>query len=228
MNVLRELRTPDLFTLLNALLGFSAMLSAFWGEPQVAFTLILSAAVADGADGFLARRTGPSIFGPNLDSMADLVSFGMAPTVLAALFLQTLWPVNSWIAWALCAVFCGIFLICGILRLARFNISPKNDLCFEGLPIPAAGIIASASVLLGRPVLTLVLMLLLSALMVSSIPYPKIRDLKLALPLAVVFLASAFLVWSGSYQDFAAFMFYAATAVYLFSPVVIPCPKKER
>jgi archaetidylserine synthase len=228
MNVLRELRPPDLFTLLNAILGFAAVLAACRGEVEGAFTLILLAAVADGLDGFLARRTGASKFGPDLDSMADLVSFGVAPSVLVAALLAAFWPVSPWTIGALCAVFCGIFLACGILRLARFNISPKNDLCFEGLPIPAAGIIASASVLLGRPVLTLILFLLLSALMVSSIPYPKIRDVKLAAPLAIVFLASAFLVWSGSSQDFAAFLFYAATAAYLLSPVVISCPKKER
>ena len=69
--------------------------------------------------------------------------------------------------------------ICGTLRLARFNIvSGKSDQFFEGLPIPAAGIALSASVLLGRPTLTIVLMLFLALLMVSSISYPKIRDLR--------------------------------------------------
>lgn len=228
MNVFGQLRPPDLFTLLNALLGFAAVLTACRGEIQIAFMLILSAAVADGLDGFLARRMGASMLGPNLDSMADLISFGVAPAVLVAALLRSPWPGSPWTAWALCVIFCGTFLVCGILRLARFNISPKNDLYFEGLPIPAAGIIASASVLLERPTMTFILMLLLSVLMVSSLPYPKIRDLKLAVPLAVVFLAAAFLIWSGSVPDYAAFMFYAATAAYLFSPVVISYLKKER
>jgi archaetidylserine synthase len=228
MNVFGHLRPPDLFTLLNALLGFAAILTACRGETQEAVMLILFATVADGLDGFLARRMGASMLGPSLDSMADLISFGVAPTVLASALLDSRWPGFPGGHWAIYVIFCGTFLVCGILRLARFNISPKNDLYFEGLPIPAAGIIVSASVLLGRPTMTFILMLLLSALMVSSLPYPKIRELKLAAPLAIIFLAAAFLIWSGRSPDYAAFMFYAATAAYLFSPVVISYLKKER
>ncbi|MDM7913274.1 MAG: CDP-diacylglycerol--serine O-phosphatidyltransferase, partial [Methanotrichaceae archaeon] len=149
MNVFREMRPPDLFTLLNALLGFAAVITASLGEVRISVILILSATVADGLDGFLARGMGASSLGSNLDSLADLVSFGVAPAALVLTGFGLPWP-----AWALG----GIYLACGMLRLARFNISSKNDLFFEGLPIPAAGIILAASVLLNRQELTICLL----------------------------------------------------------------------
>ena len=206
MNVFREMRPPDLFTLLNALLGFAAVVAASLGEVRISVTLILSAAAADGLDGFLARRMGASPLGPNLDSLADLVSFGVAPAALVLIGFGLPWP-----AWALG----GIYLACGMLRLARFNVSSKNDLFFEGLPIPAAGIILAASVLLNRQELTIALILLLSVLMVSSFSYPKIRDLRFASILAVIFLAAAFMIWKEDFAGVAAIMFYAAAALYL-------------
>ncbi len=219
MNVFREIRLPDLFTLLNALLGFAAVTAASHGDVQIPVILILSATVADGLDGFLARRTAASPLGPNLDSLADMVSFGVAPAVLVLTGFGLPWP-----AWVLG----GIFLACGMLRLARFNISSKNDLFFEGLPIPAAGLIVSASVLFDRQEISIVLMLLLSALMVSSFSYPKIRDPKVASILAIVFLAAAFLIWREDFAGVAAIIFYAAAAAYLSSPVVMPYLQKER
>ncbi len=173
MNVFRVMRLPDLFTLLNVIFGFLALLAAggAWGgnSSHLAVVFILLAAAADGLDGFVARKTGSSPLGANLDSLADLISFGTAPVYLAIMAFHLgplIWPA-------------GIFyLICGTLRLARFNVAGKGDQFFEGLPIPAAGIFLSASVLLGRPNLTILLMLILAGLMVSSISYPKIRDIR--------------------------------------------------
>ena len=184
MNVFRVMRLPDVFTLLNVVFGFLAILAAgrAWGGsfPQYAVVFILLAAMADGVDGFLARKVGGSPLGANLDSLADLISFGTAPVFLAisAFHLPPhIWPVGIF------------FLICGTLRLARFNVvSGNSDRFFEGLPIPAAGIALSASVLLGRPTLTIVLMLFLALLMVSSIPYPKIKDLRIMPILGGIFL----------------------------------------
>ena len=144
-NVFRVIRLPDLFTLLNVVFGFLALLAAgrAWGGnfPQYAVVFILLAAMADGLDGFLARKVGGSPLGANLDSLADLISFGTAPVFLAisAFHLPPhIWPVGIF------------FLLCGTLRLARFNVvSGKSDQFFEGLPIPAAGIALSASVLFG-------------------------------------------------------------------------------
>jgi CDP-diacylglycerol--serine O-phosphatidyltransferase len=218
MNILRAIRLPDIFTLLNVAFGFSALLAA--GRcSQIAVVFILLAAMADGLDGFLARRMGSSPLGASLDSLADLVSFGAAPAFLA---LQTFAPSPQ-------ALLAGIFyLLCGTLRLARFNTSHKSDQFFEGLPIPAAGIALSASVLLERSALTFLIMLLLALLMVSSISYPKIRDMRAVSLLGLVLLGAGFLLWQEKDTLYAALLLMAIIMMYMVSPVVISCLRKGR
>jgi archaetidylserine synthase len=224
MNVFRVIRLPDLFTLLNVVFGFLALLAAggAWGGiyPQYAVVFILLAAMADGLDGFLARKVGGSPLGANLDSLADLISFGTAPVFLAisAFHLPPhIWPVGIF------------FLLCGTLRLARFNVvSGKSDSFFEGLPIPAAGIALSASVLLGRPTLTIVLMLFLALLMTSSISYPKIRDLRVMIILGGIFLVVGLFLFRQHDILYATFVVIALITLYLSSPVVISRLRKRK
>jgi len=222
MNIIRVIRLPDLFTLLNAAFGFSALLVAGrmdQSAPQAAVIFILLAAMADGLDGFLARRVGSSPLGASLDSLADLVSFGAAPAFLA---LQIFSPSPQ-------ALLAGIFyLLCGTLRLARFNNSSKSDQFFEGLPIPAAGIALSASVLLGRQIITFPLMLLLALLMVSSFSYPKIRDPRAVSIMGLVLLGTGFLIWQGNDTLYAALLLMAVIMIYLASPVVISFIRKGK
>ena len=176
--------------------------------------------MADGLDGFLARKVGGSPLGANLDSLADLISFGTAPVFLAISAFSL--PPHIWPA--------GIFfLLCGTLRLARFNVvSGKSDSFFEGLPIPAAGIALSASVLLGRPTLTIVLMLFLALLMTSSISYPKIRDLRVMIILGGIFLVVGLFLFRQHDILYATFVVIALITLYLTSPVVISRLRKER
>jgi len=216
MNVLHALRPPDLFTILNISLGFAAILLIHESQSQdtikLAVLLIIIAAVADGLDGFVARRTGSGPLGANLDSLADLISFGAAPAFLVVGAFSP--PMHIWPA----AI---IFLICGALRLARFNISNKSDQLFEGLPIPAAGMALSASVLLGRPGLAVTLMLILALLMISSIPYPKIRDKRVLSILGFFTIAAAWAVFFQSNTIYTAILLGALIIMYLLSPVVI-------
>jgi len=224
MNVFRVIRLPDLFTLLNVVFGFLAILAAgrAWGGniPQYAVVFILLAAMADGLDGFLARKVGGSPLGANLDSLADLISFGTAPVFLAISTFHLpphIWPVGIF------------FLLCGTLRLARFNVvSGKSDSFFEGLPIPAAGIALSASVLLGRPTLTIVLMLFLALLMVSSISYPKIRDLRVMIVLGGIFLVVGLFLFRQDDILHATLVVIALITLYLTSPVVISRLRKGK
>jgi len=223
MNVFRVMRLPDLFTLLNVVFGFLALLAAggAWGgnSSNYAVIFILLAAAADGLDGFVARKTGSSPIGANLDSLADLISFGTAPVYLAIMAFHLgplVWPA-------------GIFyLICGTLRLARFNVAGKGDQFFEGLPIPAAGIFLSASVLLGRPNLTIVLMLLLAGLMVSSISYPKIRDIRAMALFGFIFLAAGWFIFRQNDILYAALLVIMMIILYLASPVVITRLQKRK
>jgi CDP-diacylglycerol--serine O-phosphatidyltransferase len=121
------------------------------------------------------------------------------------------------------------FLICGTLRLARFNVvSAKGDQFFEGLPIPAAGIALSSSVLLGRPILTVSLMLFLALLMVSSISYPKIRDLRVMALLGAIFLAVGLYLFLEENILRAALVVIVLIASYLGSPVVVSRLRRKR
>ncbi len=222
MNILRSIRLPDLFTLLNIAFGFSALLAAGGGSqiaPQAAVVFILLAAMADGLDGFLARRLGSGPLGAHLDSLADLVSFGAAPAFLA---LKAFDPSPQ--AWLL-----GIFyLVCGTLRLARFNTAHSGNQFFEGLPIPAAGIALSASVLLDSSALTHMTMLALSLAMVSSISFPKIRDMRAFSILGLVLLGAGVLIWQGRDTFYAALLLMIIIMTYLASPMVISRLRKER
>ena len=224
MNVFEALKLSDLFSLLNAMLGFGAMLAAYNGESILSVSIIILAAISDGIDGMIARRNGPGYLGENLDSLADLVSFGAAPALLVVTSFNM--NLGGWILG-------GFYLICSILRLARYVASEKNDQFFEGLPIPAAGMILAASVLLGTPIVTLPLMLIISILMISSIYYPKIRDFRVAATLGFFLLIIAFIFGSqkGSQSSpsfYADIILIIVIAAYLLSPVVISLRRIER
>ncbi len=202
-------RIPDVVSLVNSLLGFGSILMAFQGRFSVSVVLILLAAVADGLDGFLARRTRTGPLGLDLDSLADLVSFGVAPAVLA-------WTTfGSWI-WALG----GVYLICGILRLARFNVTVPGEAFFLGMPITAAGTILALSVLLDGVLLTSLLIVVLSALMISSVTYPKFRDPRY-LTFAFLVVLAVLVSWLVGDQDLWAMIAFLALLGYMISPVVI-------
>lgn len=214
MNILRVIRIPDLFSLLNLVFGFAAILAASRGNTGLSILLVILSAVFDGIDGFLARKMKTSDLGFSLDSLADLVSFGVAPASIAVVAF-------GFSGYALTVSL--IYLTCGTLRLARFNASDRDDELFEGFPITASGIAAVASLLLNKPVLTLALMLILSILMVSSIPYPKIRDLRLVAVFALVLLAAVFLVRFMGDAAMSGSLILTAMIVYMASPVVTSC-----
>ncbi|WP_321419269.1 CDP-diacylglycerol--serine O-phosphatidyltransferase [uncultured Methanomethylovorans sp.] len=176
---------PDLITLLNALCGFGAIVATQNGMLQLSCILILIAAIADGLDGSLARYTGGSEIGGALDSLADVISFGVAPAIIIAVHMGN----KYFTLLAVC-----FYLTCGILRLARFSISKYNNNFFNGLPITAAGITVAAIILASNGQLQPIVMefgsIVLGFLMVSSVPYMKIRGKEKTLPLTVIFAIS--------------------------------------
>ncbi|MHC1630985.1 MAG: CDP-diacylglycerol--serine O-phosphatidyltransferase [Methanotrichaceae archaeon] len=216
-SILHLIRIPDFMSLLNALLGFSAILMAFQSRILVSVALIFLATAADGTDGFLARRTETGPLGVNLDSLADAVSFGVAPAVLVgAVFGSLFWVLG------------GVYLVCGILRLARFNVTPKNEKKFDGMPIPAAGMMASVSVLFGSSVLVALLMASLSALMVSTIAYPKCRDPRFV-PFALAVAIAALISWYKNDLGTSASIVFLALMIYLICPLgTILCRQREK
>lgn len=161
---------PNLFTISNLLLGFLSLVYASEGYFKMAAIMILFSVILDGMDGKVARKLDVStLFGKELDSLSDLVSFGVAPAML--LYQQTLHKYFGF--WGLLAVL--LFVTCGALRLARFSVLNISDY-FLGIPITAAGgLMALISLLAGQisPLATIITTVSLALLMVSNLKVPK-------------------------------------------------------
>ncbi len=162
---------PHFATCGNLASGFLAVLFAASDDFVHAAAFVLAAAVLDLLDGAIARNgcekkgDGLSEFGKNLDSLADVVSFGAAPAFAAyAAVLHALPMVGI--------AGCLAFFVCGALRLARFPLVGGPDR-FVGLPIPPAGLFVAALAALGPPpLLVLAALAATSVLMVSTVPFP--------------------------------------------------------
>lgn len=175
---------PSLFTLANMLCGFGAILVSIRGQYTLAAVLVGLSVVFDITDGAVARLVGAvTPFGLQFDSLADLVSFGMAPALLAfTLFSEGRdeWDPLGWVA-------CFVWLACAAIRLARFNttIDPTADKrYFIGMPSPGAAGVVLASVFAfgehieGRDRLWVLLIVVVPALlMVSNIRFRSFRSL---------------------------------------------------
>ena len=207
--IIRLIRLPDAVSILNASLGYASILLAAKGSYALSAALIILAMAADGIDGFLARRVGDGPLGVQIDSLADVLSFGAAPAFLA-------WAAFGSVFWILGA----FYLACGILRLARFNVTAKKNGEFQGMPIPGAGAIVSVSVLLDGPLLTALLMVAMSFLMISTIPYPKLRDARFV-PLVLVVGVVAAVGWHLGDPRLSAGVVFLGLVGYLTSPLVI-------
>ncbi len=160
---------PNILTSGSLASGFLSMLLIFQTNLLAAAAgLVGLAAVFDVLDGPMARRKGiDGDFGANLDSLADLVSFGAAPAL--ALYWSSLYtlPVIGLVA-------CLSFFLCGAWRLARFSLC-KNPLYFLGCPIPMAGLLVALLAAAGpHPLLALPVILTLSVLMVGTLPVPTL------------------------------------------------------
>lgn len=136
---------PNLFTAASIFVGMLSMISAINGDFIVAGWLILFAMIFDGLDGRVARMTNTaSKFGVELDSLADIISFGVAPAMLVYLYVGVDFEKYGVVVAALMAIF-------GALRLARFNVTTTNadPYNFIGLPIPSAAVFLALWVIIG-------------------------------------------------------------------------------
>ncbi len=170
---------PSLFTVGNVFCGFFSLVETMRGHMERAAVLVLVAIVADVLDGRIARLTRTTTeFGKAYDSLADVISFGTAPAVLAM----------QWGLWqrpklGLSVAF--LFLVAGSIRLARFNTRAASPDHFDGLPIPAgAGAVALLVLISPEPVqnpyflwVVAGFVLCLSLLMVSNLPYRSFKDI---------------------------------------------------
>ena len=131
---------PNIFTLVGVCIGLSSIKFAFDGRFEISIIAIIVAAIIDGLDGRIARLIkGTSKVGKELDSLTDVISFGVAPA-----FIMYFWKLNELgrIGWLICL----IYVVCVALRLARYNITSSGeaswkDNFFEGVPSPAGGVL---------------------------------------------------------------------------------------
>ncbi len=215
---------PSLLTVANIFCGFYSIVSSMKGDLELAAILIGWAIVLDTLDGRVARlANATSEFGKEFDSLADVVSFGVAPGVLAYVWALRLWPRVGWLA-------CFLFLICGAMRLARFNIQkPADDRrFFVGMPIPAAaGVMASIVFMFPRPLETLgqaipitALVAGLALLMVSTLRYYSFKDIDLRgrHPYLVILLLALLFVAIGTHPQV---MLLSMSVTYLVSGIAL-------
>jgi CDP-diacylglycerol--serine O-phosphatidyltransferase len=172
---------PNTLTLGGMFCGFYAILASFKGMYYHAAWAILIANIFDGLDGWVARLTSSTTkFGIELDSLSDLIAFGVAPAVL--IYSWGLQPFGR-LGWG--AAF--LFVICGALRLARYNVQmgSTESKAFTGLPIPGAGTVVASLVLFyteirvdmdSRNFIVLFLPFLLAALMVSTLRFHGLKE----------------------------------------------------
>lgn len=163
-------QTANVLTLANLFLGGFSILFILKGELNLSLLLIFIAALVDRLDGMVARRLQiESELGKQLDSMSDIISFGVAPALLIYQGILFEYGVPG-------SFFTIFYIGCGAFRLARFNISENNGY-FTGLPITAAGCLATLT-FLAIPFFPapffLFIMFLLSFLMVSPFKLKKI------------------------------------------------------
>ncbi len=217
-SMIKLLSLADIISLTNALFGFLAIVMAFQGEMRYSFSLILLALLADGLDGLIARKNKQSKIGGYLESMADMTSLGIAPSVFIYI---SYYDVIS------CCIYHHIYLIValiaflalGIVRLASFHLM-KEDKFFVGLPASVSTILLLVMAFTDvefyyiPPVI-----LIVSILMVSNLRFPK-TDLKINIVAAVLILINI-LLGRNYYAIAPLFLIIAVLAYAIVGPIYL-------
>lgn len=177
--ILNFIKIPDIISSLNMIFGFIAILMAFKNYFTLSAICIIIAIIFDSIDGWVARKLGRDDslgFGKNIDSLADIVSFGAAPAALLYSIGMKLSP-NMQILTAIISLY---MIWCGLLRLTRFNvIGDKIDYQgFIGFPIPGIAFLLATFYLTGffNIWVAYILMIITATLMISNLKYPKIDN----------------------------------------------------
>lgn len=174
---------PNVVTITALCMGLSAIQFAFVQQWQHAVASVILAGILDGIDGRLARffKTS-SEFGAELDSLADFINFGVAPSLINYFFTLSMWGRKGW-------GICLFFSACMALRLARFNVQrhyPSSSLFATGIPAPAGALLALSPIMSGfvfdsSPVWVFALVILFTSVMLIS-RYPTFIFKKIVIP----------------------------------------------
>ena len=200
----------DIFTIINSLLGFSAIIFLYYKDIIHAFTCVLFSVIVDGIDGLIANRFNKKCkIGKYLDITADTISFIIAPALMMYVAIDLNLRLYSLIV-------CGIIVISGILRLARFCYLSTNRE-FVGLPAPAFALIIVLLIFLEiHNIIILLFSLLLCFLMVSNLKYIKLRG-RLEFFAGILVLLCA--IFHNLYYNVIQFITLFLAIIYVFFPL---------
>ncbi|MEC1548285.1 CDP-diacylglycerol--serine O-phosphatidyltransferase [Bacillus rugosus] len=160
---------PNIITIGNLICGLLAIYSLLVQDIYSAATLIFIGLFFDFFDGMIARKLNAvSDIGRELDSMADMVTFGVAPSIFA--YYTCLYELS--ITGVLCMI---IYSICSLLRLAKFNVKQSKLSTFVGMPTPLAGICLVTLSTMHNQILLVVGIGIISCLMISNIKFPQFK-----------------------------------------------------
>ena len=230
----------NILTVLSLFCGFASMIFSLEGCFTPACWAIILSVILDGLDGQVARKNPvPSELGKQLDSLVDVVAFGVAPSILGYVFIYKHFKFGA-------AVALFAYLICSVWRLAKYNLTPKSEMLnhFIGLPTTASGALLASFILIYRkqedmmipefvpdllspqftPFIFLVLVLLLAFLMVSRVPYLNLDGFKQfagsKFKLAIFVLVAA-LSAAGAFKKAGVVLFSLFLIYLIFSPFVV-------
>ena len=208
---------PNMFTLIGVCIGLSSIKFALDEKFTLSIIAIIVAAIIDGLDGRIARLIqGTSKVGKELDSLTDVISFGVAPV-----FIMYFWKLNELgrIGWLICL----IYVVCVALRLARFNVNTSQesswkDNFFEGVPSPAGGVIVLMPLIyslsdiqilnINYDLLVPTLFILVSILLISKIPTYALKKISVPRNMTIFLLLSVAL-------------YFGLLLIYTFNTMVI-------
>jgi len=212
----------NFLSVLSLACGFTSIIFSLESQFTFSAWAILVSVVFDGLDGQAARLSNnPTEFGKELDSLVDVVSFGVAPAILGYVYLY-----HDFYSFAFFVLL--FYLLCSIFRLAKYNITPKGEMsdCFYGLPTTVSGGMISAFILLLRKFmefpsrkLFLVLVISLSLLMVSKIRYPNLDVIKQLVKKNIIgfiiFVLAALFILKAPLFIFTLFVLYITVSPFL-------------
>ena len=208
---------PNMFTLVGVCIGLTSIKFAFDEKFGLAIICIIVAGLIDGLDGRIARLIkGTSQVGKELDSLTDVISFGVAPA-----FIMYFWQLNTLgrVGWLICL----IYVICVALRLARFNVNSETqpswkDNFFEGVPSPAGGILVLMPLIYSKSEIQIlnidnsyfvpILFILISLLLISKLPTYSFKKIAVPRRLTIFLL-------------FGVVLFFGLLLIYTYNVIVI-------
>ena len=208
---------PNMFTLVGVCIGLSSIKFAFDEKFTLSVIAIIVAAIIDGLDGRIARLIqGTSKVGKELDSLTDVISFGVAPA-----FIMYFWKLNELgrIGWLICL----IYVVCVALRLARFNINSGKepswrDNFFEGIPSPAGGVLVLMPLIyslsdiqifsFNYEIIVPLLFVIVSIALISKIPTYALKKITVRRNLTIFLL-------------FGVILYFGLILIYTFNAIVI-------